>query len=438
MMAESLAQAAAEYLTIRLGPVTLAPVETSIVVMALAAALLAGFNLWRIGRREERLARLAALRVGVLDPVPAAGDTRVPWYRRFGGIVAASPIVGASDRERLLALLDAAGIRTHGRLASVVAAKVCAAAGLAALTWICLEAYQLLLGLGNFRLILPFAGFMLGWRLPDIILGRIAARRRLRLEFGMPDALDLLVVCAEAGLSLNQAIDEVSRGLRSSNSIVAEEFAITAAEMRVQADVEAVIDNMVRRTGLDSLSGIMSTLKQSLRFGTPLADSLRLLASEMRITRQARMEERAARLPVLLAIPIMLFILPSLLMVIGTPVALRVMDTLGSVFGPLTSGGGRALMSEELARIIDRRVARRIRERRLGIGMTQHQLARIIGVAFQQAHKYERGISRVSAGRLYHIATALRRRSNISLPPTRHPKRGARRLAMASRTPLPV
>ena len=103
--------------------------------------------------------------------------------------------------------------------------------------------------------------------------------------------------------------------------------------MRVQADVEEVIDNMVRRTGLASLAGIMATLKQSLRFGTPLAESLRMLAAEMRITRQMRMEERAARLPVLLAIPIMLFILPSLLIVIMTPVGLRISDTMGSLFG---------------------------------------------------------------------------------------------------------
>jgi tight adherence protein C len=74
-------------------------------------------------------------------------------------------------------------------------------------------------------------------------------------------------------------------------------------------------------------------LKQSLRFGTPLAESLRLLAAEMRLTRQMRMEERAARLPVLLVIPMALFILPSLFMVIGTPVALRIMDTLGSLSG---------------------------------------------------------------------------------------------------------
>jgi tight adherence protein C len=333
VIADSLARAAAEYLTLRMGPITLAPAETTIVVIALAAALVAGFNLWRIDRREQRVARLASLRVGTPDSERTAGETRIPWYRRLGGIVAASPIVGAADRAKLLQLLDRAGIRAHGRLANLLAAKVCAAFGLAVLSWLYIEAYQLFTGSVILRLVVPCAGFFLGLRLPDMILSRIAARRRLRLEIGMPDALDLLVVCAEAGLSLNQAIDEVSRGMRGSNPTVADEFALTAAEMRVQADVEAVIDNMVRRTGIDSLNGIMATLKQSLRFGTPLAESLRLLAGEMRAARQARMEERAARLPVLLAIPIMLFILPSLLMVIGTPVALRIMDTLGSVFG---------------------------------------------------------------------------------------------------------
>src|SRR3954469_20934240 len=169
---ESLAQAAASYLTIHLGPVTLAPVETSIVAMALAAALLSGFNLWRIGRREERMARLATLRVGVRE-LEEAGGPHIPWFRRMGGIVAASPVVGASDRERLLRLLDAAGIRAHGRLASVVAAKLCAATALAALVWLWLESYELLLGVTILRVSAPFAGFMVGWRLPDFVLGRI-------------------------------------------------------------------------------------------------------------------------------------------------------------------------------------------------------------------------------------------------------------------------
>jgi len=180
---------------------------------------------------------------------------------------------------------------------------------------------------------LAFLGFALmsGWRLPDIILNRLAKRRRLRLEKGFPDALDLLVVCAEAGLSLNQAIAEVSGQLRSSNRDVADEFAETAAELQISPDFSQALDNLVQRTGLDDLRSLIATLKQSLKFGTPLAESMRLLAAEMRATRQARMEERAARLPVLLAIPMMAFILPSLLMIVATPLVLRVIEVFQTI-----------------------------------------------------------------------------------------------------------
>jgi tight adherence protein C len=319
------------YLTVRIGPITLDPVETAILAAAVATLVVSGFNLWRIGGREERQARLVALRTSLSSSGDNAGPVPPPWYRRFGGWIASSPVVGASDRDRLLRLLTAAGIHRQGRLATVVAAKVCGSLTLAGTGWL-LAFYgtfgTILLG----KLILIFGGFIIGWRLPDIVLSRLAARRRARLEEGMPDALDLLVVCAEAGLSLNQAIDEVSRGLRTSNPTVADEFAATASEMRVQPDVEIVLDNLVNRTGLDSLRGLLATLKQTLRFGTPLAESLRILAGEMRAVRQARMEERAARLPVLLAIPMAAFILPPLLMVVGTPVALRLMDTMSAIF----------------------------------------------------------------------------------------------------------
>jgi tight adherence protein C len=176
------------------------------------------------------------------------------------------------------------------------------------------------------------AGLMLGWRLPDITLSRLAARRRWRIEQGLPDALDLLVICAEAGLSLDQSIEEVSRDIRTSSPEVADEFATTAAEMRVLPNRSEALDNLVRRTGLDSLSSITATLSQAIRFGTPLTESMRVLATEMRTARLARIEERAARLPVLLAIPLMMIILPSLLMVIGAPVALRVLDSLAQIF----------------------------------------------------------------------------------------------------------
>ncbi len=208
------------------------------------------------------------------------------------------------------------------------AAKVCGALATAALAWLLLEWRQLFVAMLVARLAVLCGGLMVGWRVPDIILSRFAALRRRRLEQGMPDALDLLVVCAEAGLSLNQSIEEISRDIRPSCRDVADEFEATAAEMRVLPEVGQALDNLVERIGLEDLRSIIATLKQSMKFGTPLAESMRILAAEMRAARLARIEERAARLPVLLAIPMMLFILPCVLMVVGTPVALRVADTL--------------------------------------------------------------------------------------------------------------
>src|SRR5207248_2486591 len=174
-------------------------------------------------------------------------------------------------------------------------------------------------------------GLLLGWRLPELVLTHLVRQRRTRIENGIPDALDLLVVCAEAGLTLNQAIEEISFQLRLSNKDVADEFTMTSAEMRILPDFGQALDNMVERTGLANLRGMVATLKQSLQFGTPLADSLRIVASEMRAERHAVMEERAARLPVLLAMPMMAFILPCLLMIIGTPVVLRIIDAFKNV-----------------------------------------------------------------------------------------------------------
>jgi tight adherence protein C len=198
----------------------------------------------------------------------------------------------------------------------------------AALAWLVLEWRHWLAHSPVLRTAALFGILMVGWRIPDFVLKRLAARRRLRLEQGIPDALDLLVVCAEAGLSLDQAIDQVSQDLRSSNRAVADEFEATAAEMRVVSNRSEALANLVERTGLANLRSITATLSQAIRFGTPLAESLRALAAEMRNERLMRIEERAGRLPVLLAVPLAGFIFPSLLIVIGTPVALRIMDTL--------------------------------------------------------------------------------------------------------------
>jgi tight adherence protein C len=306
--------------------------EISVLVAAIVATILSGLCRWRIIERDrvQRL-RLDGFRGAV--PAPAGG---VLWYRQLGSSIAASPLIGTVEQHRLLKLLAAAGIKSRGSLANFIALKVCGAVVLAALVWIGLELGHLLANAMIFRLAALGAAFIVGWRLPDFVLGHLIRRRRLRLESGMPDALDLMVICAEAGLSLNQSIEVISRELHASHKDVSYEFATTSAEMQVLADIGQALDNLVERTGLPDLRSLIATLKQSLKFGTPLAESLRTIAAEMRAARQARYEQRAARLPVLLSIPMMMFILPCLLMIVGTPVVLRIMD----VFKNLNIGIG--------------------------------------------------------------------------------------------------
>jgi tight adherence protein C len=301
--------------------------EVWLLVAAVAATLLFGGKRWLIAERDKvQQARLDGFRG---ETTVNTGNGNAPWYRQLGSSIAASPIIGVVEQQRLLKLLVAAGIKSRGSLANFITLKASGAFVLAGFAWIFIEfrGWHSILA----RIILLVAALMAGWRLPDFILNRRIKRRRLRLEAGMPDALDLLVVCSEAGLSLNQSVEVISRELRASHKDVAEEFATTSAEMQVLPEFGKALDNLVERTGLPDLRNLVATLKQSLKFGTSLAESLRMIASEMRATRQNRYEQRAARLPVLLAIPMMIFILPCLLMVVGTPVALRIIDVFTSI-----------------------------------------------------------------------------------------------------------
>jgi tight adherence protein C len=328
---EWLTSVADTYLAIRLGEMQFRSPDTCALSIALTAAVLSVLNLGRIAQSEGRLSRLLEA-LGrrphhFADPSHAP---RLPWYQWLGATVATTRVIGTAAQERLLAALVAAGIKGHGHLAALLTAKLCSAMVFFPLCWLVLEWCHFFVGATPIRSALLVGAAILGWRGPDVVLSRLAARRRVRLETGIPDALDLLVICAEAGLSLDHAIEQVSHVLRSSNPEVAEEFAATAAEMRISAVRDQAFDNLAQRAGIPSLRGIVAALNQSIRFGTPLAGSLRAVAAEMRTERLARFEERAARLPVLMTLPLMAFILPSLMIVIGAPLALRIIDMLGS------------------------------------------------------------------------------------------------------------
>jgi len=319
------------HLTGHIGRIYFGLFDTSILLLALAAAALTALNLWQIGEREDREKRLLrALHDNRFRRGEEKQTTRLPWYQVLGSRVALTRIIGTAKQESLLAVLSAAGVKGHGHLAALIAAKVCGGAAFVPLGWLILEWWGLLVGEPTLRLAILGSAFIVGWRCPEVVLSRLAKRRRIRLETGMPDALDLLVICAEAGLSLDHAIEQVGNVLQSSSPEVAKEFAATAAEMRVLPARTKALENLAERAGLASLRSIVVTLNQSIQFGTSLAESLRTLAAAMRVERLARFEERAARLPVLLTIPLMAFVLPSLIVVISTPLVLRIFSMFGT------------------------------------------------------------------------------------------------------------
>src|SRR5215475_3128683 len=173
----------------------------------------------------------------------------------------------------------------------------------------------------------PIAGVLFGFYAPTIYLRNAAAKRAKEIQLALPDGLDLMVICAEAGLSLDTTLSRVARELGNTWPELADEFGITAAELTFLPDRRMAFENLNARTDSDGIRGVVNTLQQTAKFGTPLAQSLRVLATEMRAARMTRAEEKAARLPALLTIPMMIFVLPTLFIVLLGPAAINVMDT---------------------------------------------------------------------------------------------------------------
>jgi tight adherence protein C len=179
----------------------------------------------------------------------------------------------------------------------------------------------------NFRIFGALGAALLGFFAPGIMLKNMINKRAHQMELGLPDALDLLVICAEAGLSLDAALQRVSRELELTWPELSEEFGSTAAELTYLPERKQAFDNLNARTNMGSIRGVVNTLLQTAKFGTPLAQSLRILAAEFREARLIRAEEKAARLPAMLTVPMILFILPTLFIMLLGPAGLSVADT---------------------------------------------------------------------------------------------------------------
>jgi tight adherence protein C len=170
------------------------------------------------------------------------------------------------------------------------------------------------------------ANFVLSYKAPDLYLNNIIAKRSLAIQKGLPDALDLLVICAEAGLTVDAAFGRVARELGRAYPELGDEFTLTAIELGFLSERRQAFENLAQRVKLDAVKGVVTTMIQTEKYGTPLASALRVLSGEFRNERMMRAEEKAARLPAIMTIPLILFILPTLFVVILGPAACSITD----------------------------------------------------------------------------------------------------------------
>ncbi len=169
-----------------------------------------------------------------------------------------------------------------------------------------------------------------GYKAPEIFLKNKATKRTDAIRKGLPDALDLLVICAEAGLTVDAAFNRVAKELGRAYPELGDEFALTAIELSFLTERKMAFDNLAYRVDLESVRGVVTTMVQTERYGTPLASALRVLSAEFRNERMMRAEEKAARLPAIMTVPLILFILPVLFIVILGPAACSISDAFAS------------------------------------------------------------------------------------------------------------
>ena len=288
-------------------------------VLLLGAAVV----MLRQSARDRRLQiRLDQVRTGQIGGVVRSSSARSA-LRMVAGIgqgVLRSGVVSSQTATAQQRSLEGAGIRSPNAVAVFIAAKIIMLVLLPALGLMALHGLISSVAIRNMVLV---ALAVVGLLAPDYVVRSLRKRYQKGIAEGLPDALDMLVMCAESGLSLEPAIQRVGTEIVAAHPGVGAELLLTAGEFQISTDAAGVLLNLGERTGLPDLKRVVATLSQTLQYGTPLAESLRVLSAEMRTEILTRFEERAARLPVLLTLPMITFILPSLFLIVGGPAILQ-------------------------------------------------------------------------------------------------------------------
>jgi tight adherence protein C len=224
-----------------------------------------------------------------------------------------------SDVSRTRRWLIQAGYRDPRHLTVYVGSRLVTAA----------IAFALAVAVGGFNssmLLVSVTAF--GFFLPRFALKRMIRNRQQRIKLGLPDALDLTVICVEAGLALDQALMRVGEDLHHAHAELSDEFHLVNLEMRAGKPRAEALRNLVERTGVEDIRALVGTLIQTDRFGTSVAQALRVHSDSLRTERRQRAEEQAAKTTIKMVIPLVLFVLPSIIFVTLGPAVIQLVRTL--------------------------------------------------------------------------------------------------------------
>jgi len=178
------------------------------------------------------------------------------------------------------------------------------------------------------KVLAAVAGAGLGFYLPDLFVNNMIARRQQSIMRAFPDALDLMLICVESGMSIETAFTRVAGEIGAQSAELAEEFALTTAELSYLPDRRAAFDNLAKRCGHDGVKAVATALNQAEKYGTPLGQALRVTATENREMRMQEAERKAASLPAKLTVPMIIFFLPCLFAVIMGPAIIKISHAL--------------------------------------------------------------------------------------------------------------
>ncbi|MDR1375574.1 MAG: type II secretion system F family protein [Holosporaceae bacterium] len=227
-------------------------------------------------------------------------------------------------------LLMKTGIRHRNALEEFMKSKLISAIAIFFIALITLATNDFDIPLPLCMLISLIGAILGGHKLTNLNLQIMANRRKEAIEHGVPDLIDLLVICTESGLDLNRAIRRIARELRTSNPLLADELSLTSIELEMIPDHRQVFENLENRTDCLEIKTISKTLSQSIEYGSSLSTSLRDLAVESRQRRMLEAEARAAQAPTLLTLPMMFFIMPCLFIVMLGPVIVGMIKSFNS------------------------------------------------------------------------------------------------------------